>query len=182
MRKTLVMLAIVAGLVAACSGSAGTDRPQASGNQTAPPQGTQGATTNTGGGTPKELDACSLITQAEAASALGEPVDAGTVPEPGAHSCLFSASTGITINSVEISITTGSGFDSSKKSIPGLTITKVSGIGDDAYTVSIGAGFLVLNVKKGQITFSVSVLRKSASNDDLLAAEKTLAMAILGRI
>jgi hypothetical protein len=182
MRKTLAMLAIVAGLVAACSGSAGTDRPQGSGATTAGPQNTQGATSNTGGGGPKELDACTLITRAEAASALGEAVDAGTVPEQGASSCLFSASTGITINSVEISITSGGSFDSSKKSIPGLTIIKISGIGDDAYTVSIGDGFLVLNVKKGQITFSVSVLRKNASNDDLLAAEKTLAMAILGRI
>jgi hypothetical protein len=182
MRKTLVMLAIVAGLVAACSGSAGTDRPQASGVPNAPTQGAQGATSNPGGGAPKELNACTLITQAEAASALGEAVDPGTVPEPGAQSCLFSASAGITINSVEISITSGGGFDSSKPSIPGLTITKVSGIGDDAYSVSIGDGYIVLNVKKGQTTFTVSVLHKGTSNDDLLAAEKTLATAILGRI
>jgi hypothetical protein len=182
MRKTLVVLAVVAGLVAACSGSAGTDRPQTSGVPNAPTQGAQGATGNPGGGAPNEPDACSLITQAEAASALGEPVDPGAVPEQGASSCLFSASAGITINSVEISITTGSDFDSSKPSIPGLTITKISGIGDDAYSVSMGAGYIVLNVKKGQITFSASVLRTGASNDDLLAAEKTLATAILGRI
>jgi hypothetical protein len=44
------------------------------------------------------------------------------------------------------------------------------------------AGHVVLNVRKGQTTFSTSVLLKSASDSDLLAAEKTLALLILGRI
>jgi hypothetical protein len=73
-------------------------------------------------------------------------------------------------------------FNPTQKSITGLTITQISGIGDAAYTVSLGAGHVVLNVRKGQTTFSTSVLLKSASDSDLLAAEKTLALLILGRI
>jgi hypothetical protein len=189
MRRTLIMLAFVTGLVAACSGSAATGAPQAPGTQAGASQGaaTQPATAATdtaAAGAPKALDACTLITTDEAAAALGEPVDPGTVPEPGASSCLFSGhpAQGISIDGVEISITGLGGFDPNKKSIPGLTITPVSGVGDAAYYVSIGAGHVVLNVKKGQTTFTVSVLKNGASDSQLQDAEKTLALAILGRI
>ena len=189
MRRTLVLLAFVTGLVAACSGSAATGAPQAPGTQAGATQAgaTQapaGATGSAAAGAPKELDACSLITTDEAAAALGEPVDPGAPPEPGSSSCLFSGhpAQGITIDSVEISITSGGDFDPNKKSIPGLTITPESGIGDAAYYVSIGAGHVVLNVKKGQTTFTTSVLKAGASDSQLQAGEKTLALAILGRI
>jgi hypothetical protein len=194
MRRTLILLAFVTGLVAACSGSTATGAPQALGTQAGATQAaateagaTQPATAATdtaAAGAPKTLDACSLITTDEAAAALGEPVDPGTVPEPGASSCLFSGhpAQGISIDGVEISITGVGGFDPNKKSIPGLTITPVSGVGDAAYYVSIGAGYQVLNVKKGQTTFTVSVLKASTSDSQLQSAENTLALAILGRI
>jgi hypothetical protein len=183
-------LALVMGLVAACGGTTATGTLQANGTPaggtqsgtTQPSTGATGATGTPTTGAPKTLDACTLITSAEAAAALGKPVDAGTPPEPGANSCLFMASGAVTTDSVEISITTGSDFNPNKKSIPGLTITPVSGVGDAAYTVSIGAGLVVLNVQKGQTTFSTSVLLHGASDGDLLAGEKTLAQLILGRI
>jgi len=185
------MLVFVIGLVAACSSSGSTGAPAATGPAGAtgaPSAGTgaaQGATNAPISGTPKTLDACSLITAAEASTAIGgEPVDPGAPPEPDANSCLFSShpATGIDINSVEISITGAGAFKPDQKSIPGLTITPVSGVGDAAYYISIGAGFEVLNVRKGQTTFSTSVLLKGASDSQLMDAEKTLAMLILGRI
>ena len=200
MRKTLAILAVVAGLVAACSGSGATAAPPAAATPAgatpvaATPAGATpaaatpvapGATDTPAAGAPTTLDACKLITTDEASAALsGEPVDAGVVPTPGAQSCLFAGhpATGIDINGVEISITSVRDFDPTKKSIPGLTITPISGIGDAAYTVSIGPGMVVLNVRKGQTTFDTSVILKGASDSDLLAAEKTLALAILGRI
>jgi hypothetical protein len=51
-----------------------------------------------------------------------------------------------------------------------------------AYSLKLGAGMLDLNVRKGQTTFTVSVHRKRASDSELTAAEKTLALAVLGRI
>jgi hypothetical protein len=183
----------VTGLVAACSGSAATGAPQAPGTQAGATQAgaTQagateaatGAADTAAAGAPGELDACTLITTDEAAAALGEPVDPGAPPEPGSSSCLFSANTqNISIDSVEISITGAGTFNPSQMSISGLTITQVSGVGDAAYYVSIGAGYQVLNVKKGQTTFTTSVLKAGASDSQLQSAEKTLALAILGRI
>jgi hypothetical protein len=186
MRRTLISLAFVATLVAACSGSASTGGLPAGGTGTdtmpaaaTPAGGTVAAATPAGA--PKQLDACTLITADEAAAAIGEPVDPGAPPEPGSSSCLFSAQA-ISTNSVEITITSVADFTPDKPSITGLTITKVSGVGDAAYTLSIGPGYLVLNVRKGQTTFSVSVLLHGASNDQLLDKEKTLAGLILGRI
>ncbi len=189
MRRTLTVLAFVAGLVAACSGSAATGGAQATATQPGATQATAtpiatGPTDTTAAGAPKTLDACTLITADEAAAALGELVDPGTAPEPGANSCLFSGhpAQGIDINAVEISITSVRDFDPTKKSIPGLTITPVSGVGDAAYYVSLGAGMVVLNTRKGQTTFTTSVILKGASDSQLQAAEKTLALLILGRI
>jgi hypothetical protein len=188
MRRTLISLAFVAALVAACSGSAATGGLPAGGTGAASTQagatqagGTQAATVATPAGAPKQLDPCTLITADEAAAAIGEPVDPGAPPEPGSSSCLFTAQA-LSINSVEITITSVADFNPDKPSITGLTITKVSGVGDAAYTVSIGPGHIVLEVRKGQTTFSVSVLLKDASNDQLLDKEKTLAGLILGRI
>ena len=185
MRKTLAALALVAGLVAACSGSSGTGAPQATGGPASGvPAATQGApadTSNATTGGRTNLDACSLVTNAEAAAILGKPVDPGAPPEPGASSCLFTTS-GLSLDSIEISITTGSSFDPNKKSIPGLTITPVSGIGDAAYFVSMGAGHVVLNFKKGSNTFTSSVLLKGASDAKLMDGEKSLAMTMLGRV
>lgn len=192
MRRTLIALALVAGLVAACSGSAATGglpagatqaaATQAGATQAAATQAAPGGTEAPTSGAPKTLDVCSLITADEAAAALGQPVDPGVVPEPGAQSCLFSVTQGVSIDSVEISVTSVADFNPDKPSITGLTITKVSGVGDAAYTLSIGPGYIVLNVRKGQTTFSVSVLLKGASNDQLLDKEKTLAGLILGQI
>jgi hypothetical protein len=197
MRRTLILLAFVTGLVAACSGSAATGGLPAGGTGSAPTQAgatqggaTQGATVApaTPAGPPQQLDACTLITTAEASAALGgEPVDAGVVPTPGAHSCLFAGhpAQGLDLNAVEISLTGAGVFKPGQKSVPGLTFTPVSGVGDAAYYVSlsgIGTSSVVLNVQKGQTTFTTSVLLKGASDSQLMDAEKTLAMAILGRI
>ncbi len=189
MRKSLMLLAFAAVIFAAGSGSAATGAPQAVATPAgATPAGaTQAPAVPTDGATPGSataLDPCSLITTDEAAAALGEPVAPGQVPTPGADSCLFSGhpAQGFDINGVEISITSGSDFDPGQKSIAGLTVTPIFGVGDAAYYVSVGAGLVVLNVRKGQITFEVSVLLAGASDTQLQAAEKTLASAIVGRI
>src|SRR5450759_580225 len=88
-RKTWIVLAFALGLVAACGGSAATGTLQANGTPTGgTPTGTQSATTQpstgatgaTGSAAGSALSgpiACSLITAAEAAAALGDPVSPG---------------------------------------------------------------------------------------------------------
>jgi len=181
MRKTLISLAMVAGLVTACSGSAGTDSPPTPEPSGAPTQVSQAATGNPTQAAPKTLDACSLITAGEASAVLSETVDPGAPPQPGARSCIFVESK-TAADSVEISITGLAAFKPTQKSIPGLTITSVSGVGDEAYYLNSDPGYVVLNVRKGQITFTTSVILKSASIADRMAGEKTLAMDALARI
>lgn len=181
MRRTWIVLAFVTGLVAACSGSAATGVPQATGTQAGAAQTAIGATDKPTAGVPQTLDACSLITASEAAAVLGKPVDPGAAPEPGAHSCIFVDSAKAT-DSAEISITSVADFKPTQKSIAGVTITQVPGIGDDAYYVSLGAGMVVLNVRKDQTTFTTAVILKGASDSQLMDAEKTLAISVLGRI
>jgi hypothetical protein len=190
MRKSLISLAAMAVLVAACGSSAASGGAPATGAPSNGPQAsaqsadTGLASTNpTSGPTsagPVTLDACTLLTAGEAAAALGEAVDPGKVPTPGARSCLWST-TKLSTHAVEISITDIKAFNPDKPSIPGLTITKVSGVGDAAYFESMGGGFQSLNFRKGQTTLSVGVVFGGKSDADLLALEKTLALAALGR-
>lgn len=189
MRRSWVMLAVVAALVAACSGSATTGAPQATGTPAGATQAgatpiATGATDTASAVAPTALDACSLITTSEASAALGEPVDPGAAPEPGAPSCAFAGhpAQGADLNYVEISITSAADFDPTQSSIPGLAITPVSGVGDSAYYVSRGPGTVALNVRKGQTTFTTSVTLAGASDTRLQAVERTLALLVLGRI
>ena len=184
MRRTLIGLALVAGLVAACGGSTATGAPQAGGSPAGVPTGAATTEAPAGAnptGAAGALDACSLITAAEAAAALGQPVAAGVVPEPGASSCIFVDSAQAA-NAVDIEITRVADFKPDQKSIPGLAITPVSGVGDAAYYVNLGGGYETLNVRKGQTTFSVAVMLKGATDSQLEAAEKTLGVAAAGRI
>jgi hypothetical protein len=186
MRRTILALALVSGMVAACGSSAATGAPTVASTQAgSTAAATSGAATPAStAGNPANLDACKLITADEAAAVLGEPVDPGTVPTPGASSCIFTGhpATGVDMNSIEISLIHLSLFTPDKKSIPGLTFTPVSGIGDAAYFSSMGTGFTVLNVRKGQVAFTTSVILAKASDATIEAGEKTLALAILGRI
>ena len=190
MRRTLLVLSATAVLVAACGGSAATGNPQVNGSPTDAPQAASAAvsaphvTAAPPADAPKQLDACKLITKEEAAAILGEPVDAGAPPTPGSSSCLFAAhpTTGFSLDGVTIGLPHLAEFDPNKKSIAGITITPVTGVGDAAYYVSLGAGYVNLNVRKGQTVFSVDILLSKAADAKLMDAEKSIAMLIVGRI
>jgi hypothetical protein len=201
MRKTLAMIAVVAGLVAACSGSGATGSLQPGGTPAGAPQaartpagGTQVATGATGatggpaGGAPSSPIACSLITQAEAAAALGYPVAAGTAPVPGENTCVFSGPID-KLNFVEVGVVDPVEFLPTRASVPGsFTVTPASGIGDAAYYQKDflpntgGEVSIELSVRKGQIVFVINVLDHAQADGPLMAAEKTLALAAVGRI
>jgi hypothetical protein len=127
------------------------------------------------------LDACSLITSGKAEAVLGMNVDPGTVAAPGANSCIWVDSK-LATSSVEIAVNNVADFNPAQKSIPGLTITPVSGVGDAAYYVNMSPGYVVLKVRKGQNAFTTSVILHGASDSERMAGEKTLAMDVLARI
>lgn len=157
MRISFISLAAVAVLVAAYGSSSATGAAPATGAPTNAPKASaqtadsgmasSGPTNRPTGAGSSEPDACSLLTTGEATAALGEAVDAGVVPTSGERSCLWST-TKLSTNAVEISVTGMDTFNPDQKSISGLTITKVSGVGDAAHFVSMGGGYQNLAFRK----------------------------------
>jgi hypothetical protein len=209
-RKNWVALAFVAGLVAACSGPAAgapAAATQAAATQAVATQaaGTQAAATQaaatpvvadasatTGspaGGPPNTPVACSLITTAAAQTALGEPVAAGTNPGIGENTCIFSGQPSYGIDFVQLTVINPVEFTPTQQSVAGsFTVTPVSGIGDAAYYKKVelpnsgGESDIDLAVRKGQTTFTVSIIHPGAPDGPIIAAEKTLALAAVSLI
>jgi hypothetical protein len=183
MRRSWIALILVAGFVAACGGSAATGSAPVGATQTARIPGPPTATASPTDSASIALNPCTLITVDEAKAALGEPVDPAKASSPGAPYCYFYAHA-TQDDSVEIYLTKPISFLPDQSSIAGVfEVTKVSGVGDAAYYVNdVGAGTVGLNVKKGGVTFVVSMSHKGSSIASLEAAEKTLAMLIAGRV
>jgi hypothetical protein len=179
-RRTLIVLALAAGLVAACSGSAATNGPANAATPAAQTQTPARATTGAPSGAASALDPCSLITADEASAALGEPVKPAS---PGNHYCYWYAQAN-SDDSVEIYLTDPIKFLPNQSSISGVfEVTPATGVGDAAYYVNdVEAGTVGLNVKKGQTTFVASVALKGAPIASLEDKEKTLAIAVAGRV
>jgi hypothetical protein len=195
MRRALFGACILILIVAGCGTSAATSNPVSQGTPAAPAT-PAGPTTPAASDQPAgpsvaarqsasqagAVDPCKLITQAEAAAALGASVDAGQQAAAGASSCLWSANKPISADGVDVAVTQVSTFDKSHKSGPGITVTPVPGLGDEAYFVDLGPGYVNLQVRKGSTTFNVDVMIHGASNDVVMAADKSLAQLIVGRI
>jgi hypothetical protein len=190
-RRTWIGLALVMGLVAACGGSAATGSLQAGGTQAGATQTATAATTATGGPTGSAASgpiACSLLTADEAAAALGDPIAPGVAPVAGQNTCVFSGPV-LKLNSVQIAIIDPAEFTPTQVSVPSsFTVTQATGIGDAAYYKKLflpnsgGESLMELSVKKGQVEFTITVLDHAKTDDFLMAAEKTLALAAVGRI
>ena len=196
MRRTLIMMAFVAGLVAACGGAAATGGLPAGGTQAATPPAvaTQGAATsavpsgNPAGGDPQTPVACTLTTAPEATTALGENVAAGKNPGLGENVCIFSGQPSYGINFVEIRVVDPAEFLPGRAPITGVfDRIAVSGVGDAAYYqkdyLPNNSGTTVtLWFKKGQTVIAVYVVHPNTADGQLEAAEKTLALAAIGRM
>jgi len=210
MRRTLIALAFVAGLVAACSGSSATGGLPAGGTQPAAtqPAATQAAaatqapaaTTLTAGssvgagnptsGVPKTPVACSLLTPDEAAVAIGAVVNPGAGPvDPSENVCTFGGKAlADMVNFVEIALVDPVEFTPTRAAIPSVfEPTPASGLGEAAYYVKSylpnnSGTSMTLYVSKGGTIIRIDVVHHGASDGDLMAAEKTLAIAALGRM
>jgi hypothetical protein len=182
MRKQWIGLVLMAGLVAACGSSAATSNPPANVNPAGATPVVQGATDTPAAAAASALNPCSLITVDEAATALGGPADPGQVSSNGKY-CYFYAH-GSTDNSVEIYLTDPIQFLPKQSSIAGVfEVTQVSGVGDAAYYVNdVSGGTVGLNMEKGTTTLVVSVALKGSAIPALEALEKTLGIAIAGRL
>ena len=196
MRRTLIVLAFVAGLVAACSGSAATGGLPAGGSQASQAQVAPGATGSAGtaaaspGGAPMSPVACSLLTSDEAAAALGVPVNPGEGPvDPTENVCTFGGTAlADMIKFVEIAVIGPAEFTPARTTIPSVyEKSQATGLGDAAYYVKSylpnnSGTSMELFVGKGQTDIRIDIVDPGASDSQLMAGEKTLALAALGRM
>ena len=207
MRRVTLLLVLVAAFGGACGGSGATGVPGgalgtvpgigatstapaiAPGTTAAtlPSAATSAAAATSAGGAPGSPVACSLITQAEAAAALGYAVAAGVAPVAGENTCVFSGPV-MKLNSVQVAVVAPAEFLPDRASVAGsFTITPTSGIGDVAYYEKIflpntgGESSIQLSVKKGATIFVINVLDHARGDAFLMAAEKTLALAAATR-
>ena len=176
MRSRMVFTVIVGAalLVGACTSAAtpGSSAPTGAG----------------GGGGATVSDPCSLLSQAEISTVVGQPLGAGSnADDPKSCDWQYPADS---VPTIQVMATIEGGTLSDYCGMPsstalGLTITQVSGVGDGAcFTelVGLGAGTNLTFSKNGQV-FSVSALLGSdATSAKLLAADKALALDALARL
>lgn len=135
-------------------------------------------------------DACSLLTAAQVSSVLGVPA-AGKAMGPKA--CMW-VQTGVKPGSprrrvdIVILIMQGytQGYAVAKMPNAPTTATQVSGLGDDAYYLSMTSAhaYTELRVKKGSVAFSIRVQRSGTpfTPDQIKVKEKTLVQDALAKL
>jgi hypothetical protein len=118
---------------------------------------------------------CGLLKPAQVSAAVGATVGNG---EPIATTgCTWSWGRARTT----LSLWDASKWDQMKTaSLPGVTKSSVSGLGDDAFSATLGTSkqFAVLNVKKGATVYVFKVYGVDSPSDQL-AIEKTLAADVV---
>jgi hypothetical protein len=130
-------------------------------------------------------EACTLLTDAQVSAALGAPTDPGK-PIAAPTSCQWVGKgkfATLTANNVIGGKTALDRFEPGKKSLPGITVEPVSGVGDDAYyvyftgTTRTGLGLVV---KKGNSAFEIRVY--GFDIDKAKPVAKTLAQSVAGKL
>ena len=181
-------------LLAACSSSPSTSsstQPTTSSSTTgASTSSTAAATTTTSSASTANFNSCSVVTQAEAASALGQSVTPGVLGNAtveGGLACVFygpSSPTPTTPNvaqpdTVRVVVVKGPNaltWYNSYKSSPQVHAQSVTGYGDQAFY----DGYASLSVLKGGSYLRVAVA--PAGTPPSLSAEEQLASSILAKL
>jgi hypothetical protein len=142
-------------------------------------------------------DACSLLTSAQLGTVLGVSMGHGLyVNRSFSKTCTWAPSGGFPqgVRSVTLNLQTAEAYDAGKKILgevkemtkPGRedqqpSATPVSGLGDDAYFLSM-SDIMSLIVKKGDASFKVVMYGGDFSMNEKHAMEKALAMRILSEL
>jgi hypothetical protein len=169
-------------LFAAACGSSGTTHGSAAAGNAA-----DASSAGTSGGDVAQIDLCTLLTATQIQQAIGQPVGPGKKADaPGVGCGWIDQNTGNNSN-VGVLYVDPTVYQGTKQAAGqnGVTMTKVAGIGDEAYAETLSpTATPLLFVKKGSVIVSVSAdIRVSGSNDQAspaqdLAAERQLAAII----
>lgn len=198
---TLTAIVVLGMSLSACSGggSSGGGAPSGAGAASQPASHALASVASAGAKTSQQVavkasdvDTCKLITPAEAAKALGEPVRAAEHDKDQPTACDWQATKDLPVEMVYVDVfgqfdqIYGSMDD--KQMTDAFVLRKVSGVGDKAFTQSFKADKSgsnvgdVFAVKKGDVALSFTILRPTMSKQQGFAADKVLAQAALGRL
>jgi hypothetical protein len=128
-------------------------------------------------------DACSLLTTEQVSSILGIPVAPGEHIVPNSlTSCGWMGPGGASIGSKKmvLSLMTARAFETGKTPVKGVTETVVSGIGDEAYYISMPPFGTALSVKKGGAYFQLRIA--GFSSGEARHLERQLALRLIDRV
>ncbi len=126
-------------------------------------------------------DACALLTSAQVGAALGVPVGVGSHVAPTfKKTCTWNATTADG-GFVTLMLQDAGGFEGGKQlgqmGAKSVSLTSISGVGDDAYYLAVGEQ-VGLVVKKGNAVFKVAVYARIPIKDKE-AKERSLAQQVL---
>ena len=124
-------------------------------------------------------DACALLTPEQVGDAVGAKVGEGTYPAPGFTKTCTWVTKGIIVT---LMLQAADVFEKGKTPpVPSIEVTSASGVGDDAYYVTVGE-IVALEVKKRSAAFKMTIYSSSMPLDKRKAGEKTLAQQALSKL
>lgn len=184
----------VSALLVACGGGGDDDAPAAAAPTSPAASIASGGATNASAGgrattaaptTPAgALDACSLISKADAERALGEPVNAGEGEQRrnNASTCTYNSVGNYGAHVVFIYAGRGPNerpaYDLAKRTLS--RPEALSGLGDDAFAINLDALVTQVHVVKGDVYFTVAITHLTAG--DRAARTRALAAAVLAKL
>jgi len=129
-------------------------------------------------------DACALLTASQVSAGVSVPVKDGVPITPTDHKvCTWSATKPVPKSTkfVTLLLQAADSFQAGKSmKAPGLVVTPVTGVGDDAFYLAVGDQ-VGLIVKKGNVAFKVAVYADIPLAEKE-AMEKTLALQIVSKL
>lgn len=127
---------------------------------------------------PPPSDACALLTAEQMGDALGAKVGAGKYVSPGfTKTCTWTAPGVI----VTLMLQSVEAFQAGKGAPVPSVVTAASGVGDDAYYLTVG-NIVGLGVKNGTAAFKVTVYSSSLPMERKQKIEKALAQQVLTKL
>ena len=132
-------------------------------------------------------DACLFLTQAQVSAALSVSVGGGSYVTPTFKKTCTWTATGNASNGVKFATLFFEGLDAYQagklvgQATKTNSVAPVSGVGDEAYYLTLGNTIVSLIVKKGDAAFKVTVYG-SLPIEKKQAMEKTLAQQIISKL
>jgi len=129
--------------------------------------------------------ACSLLTQDQVSAALSVSMGVGSYLTPTyKKTCTWNATSAVTKGAkyITLMLEGADAFEGGKVTgqIKTISVTSISGIGDDAYYLAVGSN-VGLIVKKGNVAFKIAVYG-DLPIDRKQALERTLAQQVVSKL